>query len=263
MKTIFGLSILCLILLTACTPATAEPVSGTGEAPPTIHPLLAPQTPITVFSGTPRPTTEPTREETATPPEEIIPAPQQVVTLTLFDEKLNANWMLSGTALRDDGATTVSHSGDTSLALTGEDGRYEIFQVRSSSQVRLSRSQVLGLSFWLYTGEQELNIDQLLVEIFGSDEVHYWVKGDDSALIGLKTFTGRRLYGLGLNRALEPETWIQIEILLENLVYDPNFDEKPVEDFPFEYVTGFSILFAGGFSGTVYLDEVQIFTVAE
>jgi len=191
--------------------------------------------------------------------------PQQVVTLTLFDEILNSNWMLSGTALNEDGSSdgipTVSHSGETSLALTGEEGKHVIFQLRSSSQVRLPRDRVLGLSFWLYSREKTLNFDQLLVEVFGSDKVHYWVKGDDSAVIGLETFTGRRLYGLGLNRALEPDTWIRIEILLDPLVYDPNFDEEPVEDLPFEFVTGFSVLFAGGFSGTIYLDEVQVLMV--
>jgi hypothetical protein len=158
---------------------------------------------------------------------------------------------------------SVSHVGDASLSLTGEDDSFLAFQVVSSSREMFLREDVLGISFWLSVSENELNIDQLLIEVFGSDTFSYWVEDDISALVDIETFSGKRMYGLGLNRTLAPETWIHIEILLDNLVFDPNFDEESVEDFEYTYITGFAIHFTENFSGTIYLDEIQLLIWAD
>jgi hypothetical protein len=112
----------------------------------------------------------------------------------------------------------------------------------------------------VYSVENSLRIDDLWVQVFGSDEAFYWVENDPSALLELDTFSGKMLYGLGLNHELPAETWAQIEISLNELVYDPYFDEHLVEPPPFAYYTGFSLNLAENFEGTLVLDEFTLVT---
>jgi hypothetical protein len=258
------------VLLVGCTLSSESGVSLDGLTP-TTHPFFTERTLVSAFPTTDpsRLTTVPTLEPTAQPTieniEPVIPIPSTVISLTLFDDSLSPFLELETspdmTYIEED--DTAFHIGDSSLSLTGEDGSFLSFQVLSSSQERFLRDRVLGLSFWLSSGEYELEVGQLLVEIYGSNDFSYWVEGDTSALIDLETFSGKLIYGLELNRSLAPETWVRIEILLDNLVYDPNFDEEPIEDIIYDYVTGFAIQFAQGFSGTIYLDNIQLLILAE
>ncbi len=199
-----------------------------------------------------------------TPPEATGEEKPEIVFVPLLDEDLKSNWALEASAglTYVEGDKTVAKVGESSLAITGQDGDHLTFKVLSTSQDRYLREEILGFSFWLYIGDTPLDIDQLLVEVFGSNTVHYWVRNDNSAMVDLETFSEKRLYGLGLNHLLEPNTWVQIEILLDDLVFDPNFDDKPIEDPLYDYVTGFSVQFTNGFSGTIYLDDLQLLMLA-
>lgn len=184
----------------------------------------------------------------------------EIILFPVFDDMLNEHWDLEASAgsSYNEGETSLVQSGTTSLSFTGENEDRLIFQILPQLQDPYLRENVIGISFWLNAGENEINVDDLLVEVFGSNTVSYWVRNDTSAIRDLETYSGHRLYGLGLNDALDANSWVQIEILLNDLVYDPNFTDDPIEDPFYTYVTGFSIQFTEGYSGTIYLDDVQL-----
>ena len=67
------------------------------------------------------------------------------------------------------------------------------------------------------------------------------------------TFSETRLYFLGINRDIPPETWVNVEVWLDDLQYDPIY----------EYVTGFYIKNDEGFGQTFYVDAVRIIMLPE
>ena len=254
--------ILCIFLLVACVPATAEPTTRPVGPTPTTHPLFEPRTLVPAFPTVDSEllTPSPTSESTGPIVETVIPLSSLVLTTTIFDEKLNSNWAVETSpdlTLNTDSPLAV-HVGSSALTITGKPGNSLLFRVRTESHKRYEREKALAVSFWLYGGENGLPLDDLVVQAFGSDTVYYWVRNDKSAITDLNTYSGTMLYGLGLNRDIPPDTWGKIEILLDELVYDPNFDDELVELPEYTYFTGFSINFEEGFEGTIAVDEVNL-----
>jgi hypothetical protein len=82
------------------------------------------------------------------------------------------------------------------------------------------------------------------------------VAGDDSVpspVLGEPAFSETRLYYLDINRTIPPDTWVLIEMWLDELAYEPDY----------EYVTGFYIKNNEGFAQTYYVDDVQLIMLAE
>jgi len=119
---------------------------------------------------------------------------------------------------------------------------------------------VLGVSFWLNSGDAPVRPDDLAVTVVGSDAFPFWIAGDDSVAINnpaaneeLPTFSETRLSFLHVDRTLPPQTWIKIEVWLDELLYDPDYT----------YVTGFYVKNDASFFQTVYIDDVALLLSSE
>ena len=64
-------------------------------------------------------------------------------------------------------------------------------------------------------------------------------------------FSESRLDELGLMRPLPPNTWVELDINLDSLIYDPDY----------KYVTAFYIKTDIGFRQTVYIDNISMIMV--
>ena len=245
-----------LFILSACAPISSSTAVAPIGPTPSLHPLFGAKTSEPAFP------TSPPLTPTILPTETPLPAASNVVTNTIFGDTLDTNWTLEPSAgLTVDQETPIAvFAGREALTLSGAGGVL-LFRVKPEARVQFSGDEVLTIRFWLYSGDDTVQLDDLWVEVFGSDQVFYWVKNDQSALTGLKTFSGKMYYGLGLNGDLPPNTWELIEISLETLVYDPYFDETPVELPEYTYFTGFALHLGETFEGTVALDEVSLLTV--
>ena len=172
---------------------------------------------------------------------------------TIYDENLNANWTLDNTReviydLRDD---TFSYEGDYSLAFTPKVAYADLaFTVNEDADGIYLRDDVLAVRFWLYSGDDYIETDDLAAYAVGSNEYPYWVFDDDSVTVddGLSLYPPARLYFLDVEEDIPPDTWLQIEFWLDEQVYDPEY----------EYVTGFFLKNDEDFFRTVYIDEVEL-----
>lgn len=216
---------------------TREPqerqATATEEITPTISPTVLP-------------TATPTFAPTSTPTLENLP------TVVVYDETLNENWSLVASSgiefvLQKRG---ISQSGTYSMAITPlQDYGTLAFTVRFASKEVYLREQTLGVRFWLYTGEAVVETDDLSVSVVGSNEVPYWKWNDQSVTnIYEPLFSETRLYDLDFNQAIPPDTWVQVEVWLDELEFDPVY----------QYVTGIFIKTGEDFRNTIYIDQVEL-----
>lgn len=170
----------------------------------------------------------------------------------VFDDTLDDNWAVAETI----GATIDMESdirvfeGANSIAFTPkEDFTSLFFAVKSSSNIAFQADKVLGLNFWINGGDDFIQLEQLALTIVGSNDYGYWSLGDNSVEFpDGESFSETRLYFLGLNRSIPPNTWVEVTLQVESLVYDPEYN----------YVVGFYLKNDLGFRNTVYLDEVKL-----
>lgn len=219
------------------------------EGVPTVASLFTEKdTPTPKPSPTPLPTTQPSQP---------TPAPQQitqteVLTTTVFSDSLDRNWEIqkNDSAEVDLASSIRVYSGQSSLAFTPqEDFSTLYFTVRRDAEVAYPSQQVLGISFWINGGGDHIQLDELGLAVIGSNEYSYWVADDDSVeLPEGETFSETRLYWLDLNRPIPPETWVQVFLPLETLIFDPEY----------ENVVGFYLKNDEGFRNTIYLDEISV-----
>ena len=253
------LFILCLVLtvaITSCTiHGTTEP-EETGKLPtPTTHPLFDRSDKTPVF-----PTVETTLVATVfhtTIPEATpVITQSQIITTTIYDDALNPGWqVLENKELETDILSEAQvYGGKYAVALTpSKDFTTMYFAVNQESEVVYRQDQVISLSFWLNSGENGLALEDLAIAIVGSNDFPYWVAGDESAYIdGEAPFSETRLYFLGINNAIPSETWVEIVVTLDSLIYDPYYN----------YVTGFYIKNNEGFYNTIYVDNIRLTMLA-
>jgi hypothetical protein len=204
-------------------------------------------TPTPKPSATPLPTFPPSTSATGTP----VNAQENLFDYYVFDDVLDNNWDVVETI----GATTDMQSdirvfeGENSIAFTPEEDFTSLFfAVKPSSNIALQADKVLGLTFWINGGDDFIQLEQLALSIIGSNDLNYWSPEDDSvALPEGESFSETRLYFLGLNRSIPPNTWVEVNLQLDSLIYDPEYN----------YVVGFYLKNDLGFRNTVYLDEVK------
>jgi len=187
----------------------------------------------------------------ATPPR------QSLASDTIFDEKLNENWSLehSTGVLFNSIDKSNPHNGDYAIALTPQLNYGSLtFTVKKESKSVYLRDHTLGFQFWLYSGNTTIGTGDLGVVISGSNQYPYWVWNDKSVTNDREPlFSFTRLYFLDIHRAIPPQTWVQIDVWLDRLQFDPVY----------KYVTGFTIKNGADFYDTVYIDQVQIVTSPE
>ncbi|MBP6471766.1 MAG: hypothetical protein KBE23_04660 [Chloroflexi bacterium] len=199
-------------------------------------------TPVPTLTKTPFPTYPPLRPNFSS---------TDTITKTIYDDALNENWtILEDTGAIFDTASEIRvHSGQRSIAFTPEiDFSTLFFTVKPETRVSYPFSEVVGIDFWLNSGDDYLQLDELAVAVVGSNDYYYWVADDKSVAFPQgESFSETRLYFLGLNRSIPPETWVEVYLPMESLVYDPEY----------QYVTGFYLKNDAGFANTIYIDDIN------
>ncbi len=199
--------------------------------------------------------------ELTIPTAKIVPTQTNIISATVYDDALSPNWDLANSQgvnfSRQD--ATQPQAGDYHLTATAFEPSAALrFTVREQDSTPYRRNETLGLRFWLYSPTIMTNDDLSLI-VEGSNSQSYWIEGDVSANnADVLTFSGKREYELGFNQAVPPNTWVQVEILLDDLEYDPGYDDTPVEDALYEYLTSFYLQFEDEHVTTIFIDSVEL-----
>lgn len=239
-----------LWLVSGCTSKTnQDPVD---LAPtPTVHSVFSTIDQLDRSQSDSYPTLE---RPTPTPLPTLTPRPQlDTRIVTIYDDALHSDWSVDNSRevdylLQD---TAFSYSGENSLSYAPKIEYADLaFTVNENSDEVYLRDDVLAVRFWLYSGDDYLENDDLAVSVVGSNAFPYWVADDDSVTVqdSLDLFPVTRLYYLDVDRDIPPETWIQIEVWLDELVFEPEY----------KYVTGIYLKNDEDFFRTVYLDDVEL-----
>jgi hypothetical protein len=209
-------------------------------------------TPVSWFAeaeATPTAAPLPTPAETATPL--ASPTPPRMITTTIYADGLDSSWTLENSSwMQYEEQSEVVHSGDVALKFRPEEDFSSLFfTVSRGAREVFPYRQVMGVGFWLNAGDQELELDSLALTVVGSNEVSYWVAGDDSVQSqNDPIFSETRLYFLDFNQPFPANEWVYVELWLDDLVYDPAY----------EYVTGFYIKNDRGVFRDMYLDDLHL-----
>ena len=186
--------------------------------------------------------------------------------ILIYDDSLDANWTLeNSTGVEFDLFSTSRWyddldessgltSGALSIALKPKvDYGSLFFTVRPETLTGYSRDDILGVSFWLYTGTDIVDTGDFAVTVVGSNEQKFWTENDESVFFdGEESFSETRLYFLDINRAIPADSWVKIEVWLDELLYDPDY----------EYITGVYIKNDAGFQNTVYIDRLALLSLS-
>lgn len=238
------------------------PSTGELRSTPTADAAASASTPTPELSVSPTASPAP---PTNTPRPVSTPQRSSVITGTIYAGTVDRNWVLQNNYGLAYKLQDLSHSvqGKPSLAInSSQAGSTLFFQVRPNSSSQYLHDKVLGLAFWLNSGNNTLNPGDLSLTVTGSNKYPYYQFNDRSAdSEHLLTRSGTRLYDLGLNRPLPPNTWVLVEIILDDLVYDPGYQPTPVVDTDYRYVTGFYLTTEVNSLQTFYLSQVGILLI--
>lgn len=148
------------------------------------------------------------------------------------------------------------HRGRYGVAVTPvEDYGGMFFNREEGSSDAILREDVAGVSFWINAGENPIFPDDLAITLIGSNQYPYYVKGDTSVQEDFEKqfFSETRLSLLDFNNELQPDTWYQVILWLDELPYDPAYT----------YITGFYIKNDVGFKQTFYIDDLSLIRYAQ
>jgi hypothetical protein len=265
LKRHFAVPYLCVsvvALLAGCASRTSPPAITPNIPTPTVSSLFR-------DSATPKtdaPTTTLTQASAQPSAQSISPTPQaaiptrtagQIATIALFDDVLNADWSTkaSNKVTYDLAAKTVVHGGKQAIKVTPTDDFGQFFlTVRKDAREIYPRERILGISFWLNGGENSIATSDLAVTVTGSNQYAYWTPDDTSVKINATVtaesplFSETRLYFLHINHTIPPNTWVEIIVWLDDLIYDPEYTN----------ITGMYIKNDEGFLRPYYIDDVQL-----
>ena len=255
-----ALGLLIGLVLSSCG-TSGQVTSGSASPQPT--PSIAP-----FFSEprTPTPTVRVTPTHSTTPQPSVVPQPTNTATtptpvaievVSLYDEKLNPNWSLAKSSnVRYDPASKVTtQQGQVALMARPTKGFGKLFlTVRQGSRETYLSDRVLGVRFWISGGDHMIAASDLAVAIVGSNTYPYWVAADTSVQINATItpdaplFSETRLYDLGINRSIPPNTWVEVVVWLDSLQFEPTY----------QYITGIYVKNDDLFVEPFYLDNVDL-----
>lgn len=241
----------CLLwLCIGCVPSLEQDSAlKTVEPAPTIHlAFTTPQSSLTEESlpSTPRPTLVPL--PTLTP----VPTMETRI-VTIYGDGLNDNWSLENSEDVDYKLvdTSFAYNGANSLSFKpGAEYADLAFTLNEESDEFYLRDEVLAVRFWVYGDGEYIETDDLAVVVVGSNAYPYWVEGDDSVVVqdSGPIFPETRLYFIDVEEDIPPDTWFQVELWLNDLIYDPEY----------EYITGVYLKNDMDVFRMLYLDEVEL-----
>ncbi|MBE2221673.1 MAG: hypothetical protein IAF02_09045 [Anaerolineae bacterium] len=191
---------------------------------------------------------------TLTPLPTLTPKPTvEMKIVKIFGDTLHEDWSLQNSRAVDydlnesafvyEGSTAISYKPNLEYADLA-------FTVNEDANDVYLRDKVLAVRFWLYSVGEYVNTDALLVSVVGSNDFPYWVADDNSVVTqdSRPVFPATRLYYLNVEEDIPPDTWFQVELWLNDLIYDPQY----------EYVTGIYIKNDENFFRTIYIDDVEL-----
>jgi hypothetical protein len=234
------------------TPAPAQEAGGIANPTNTLAATAALQAESSPPSAPgPTSTAIPTDTPALTPTN--TPAPTEVYRRVLiFDEAISEDWALrySEQMVYNEKDNTVSHNGTYSVSFRPQaDNARLLFGPRQTATESYPRNDVVGVSFWLYSGEQELNPSDLLVSILGSNRFPFYFPDDRSVESDSEpVFPEVPLNYLDGKTPIPPQTWIEVIVRLADLPDNPDY----------EYVTGIQLKNAAGFRNQLNIDQVEL-----
>ncbi|MCB8945999.1 MAG: hypothetical protein H6658_19810 [Ardenticatenaceae bacterium] len=268
-KNVFQVFLLIFIFaffLIACTSQQSGQSESTFPTP-TINPIFvsgsretADQSPVfpelsdnnteVVIEQTDTPTATTVAEETPTAPTTSAPLSRRI--LRVYGDSLQSDWSLENSydMEYDPQDELAPYDGRYALAITPQANFGKLFfTVQEDSRTVFLHENVATIRFWLYS-EDYIGPEDIGITILGSNEYPYWVANDDSVRPNdnLPSFIPTRLSFLGIEEDIPPENWVQIEIWLEDLQFDPDY----------LYVTGITIENDEGYLQTFYIDNLEI-----
>ncbi len=172
--------------------------------------------------------------------------------VSIFDNDLNPNWQTlhSERTSIDLANEEYVYAGSKSIKITPqEDFGTVYFTVRSDSTETYPRDKVLGLAFRLNGGKNPIATSDLGVTVLGSNQYTYFVAGDTSVTSqNDPVFSETRLYYLGINKTIPPDTWVDVILWLNERQFDPVYTN----------VTAFYLKNNEGYQYPYYIDDLHL-----
>jgi hypothetical protein len=246
------------VILLGC--ASEQPGAAEQEAVPTTSPIFQgspmPALATAVTSGARPPAAAVTplvrQQSRSTPTQTPQSEEVRTVEVVVYDDELHGDWSLdrSQGVQYDPRSTAYVHDGGYSLSVTPtSDYGTLLFSVREGASTQYLRDRLLEVRLWLNSGAQEVANDAFAITVIGSNAQPHWVPDDRSVMLGERSFFSEsRLYYLGVNRAIPPETWVDLTIKMDELPYEPDY----------RYVTGVYLKADAGVRNTIHLDRLTL-----
>ena len=256
-----GWFILLDVLLISCTA-----IEGGGTfipmATPTLNAIFIEGTATITVTGTITASSESLTAVTVTPnDDEALILETAVFRTIIYDDQLDPNWDIQASSDSVDYSrqhTSPVHSGNRSLSIATLPANESLFfRVQED---KYPREKTLAISFWISSESEPLVPESMTLSVTGSNTYPYWVDGDNSAgdPDDILTFSGARTYSLGIEQPIPSGSWVRVDVLLDNLVYDPDQDNQPVEDLDYEYITGFYLTNIGNSEQAIIIDDIEL-----
>jgi hypothetical protein len=246
--------VMCAVLLAACSQlGWSAPESSATHPSPTVAAIFS----LPSHSGlTPTTPALDTRYDARLPVRRQIDAEYDEI--VILDDTLLAGWSAeqSSGVRYDLQSRAYAYSGGTAVAISPLQAE-GVFRFTVSPQAAHSyeRERVIGVSVRLNGGPNMIEIDDLAMVVEGSNASTYWVKNDTSVAIEGRDmlpdeplFSPTRLYFLGVNHTVAPNTWFEVVNWLDDRIYDPEY----------RYITAIDFINDGEFLGTYYIDRVVL-----
>ncbi|MCX6054726.1 MAG: hypothetical protein NTZ74_07420 [Chloroflexi bacterium] len=229
------------------TPEVTNP--GTGITPTLAH-FFEPATPVVLEGGNNQ--SAPTTVVVTQP----VVNPDQMIQTPIFSDSLDPNWSMdqSWGIKRSLDNSAFTYLGNNSIRVQAtEDFGSLFFTIQKNTSRSYLRAKLAGISLWVNPGDNTIRPDQLAVSVIGSNDNNYWVQGDTSVIFIGKNqfFSETKLYYLNVNRSLPANSWTQIIVWLDKLVYDPEY----------KYLSGFYIKTDKGFQSPFYVADVALYEI--
>lgn len=177
--------------------------------------------------------------------------PPEPVEVPIYSDSLSSGWQVvspDNEMLFNLQSEDQAHSGTRSIAVTPNKSHGKIYIVASpSNSSTYNRPEVLGIQFWIYSGERGLDQYDLAVTAIGSNDYTYWRK-DDYSVLSKTPYEETFLRWLGYELNIAPFTWVPVQIWLNEMRFDPDY----------KYVTGLYITNRQGFTRTFYIDDISL-----
>lgn len=234
---------------------TAEPAGNTALKTPTIAAFFGKG--ANTLAAPANPANGNTQQAGASPVPSTSAGPVDTTMLNevpIFTGDLDANWSMDNSwgITRSFDSSLFSYQGKKSIKVVPtEDYGSLFFTVSPSASKQFLRNKTPGIGFYLNAGEASIETGQLAVSVLGSNQNPYWVKDDKSVTFSGKAtaFSETKLYFLNVNRTIPSNTWIQVFVGLDKLVYDPMY----------KYIVGMYIKTDKGFRNTFYIADVALY----